>query len=272
MKVCLLSRSLYPLIGGSETYVYAIGERLARMGHEVVVVTSTLPAHYTPYHAYPFRVIRVAGLSEFNSAQAPLSTLIPLFESLSRVRPDVIHVQNVLLGIALTLIAESLPGSPGIVFTDHNTPIPRDRRWISGVNCYEVELALGRFLFQRGVYDLALAPSRWFYTWALECGAPREKLLLVRHGIDVRRFSPGPVKPGIRQRLCANSNAFVLLAPGRMVRRKGIRPILEALSNPLLAGRNVHLAITTSQNTSEPDFLAEVRSLITSTELNGRVT
>ncbi len=272
MKICLLSRSLYPLLGGSESYVYAVAESLANLGHEVVVVTSSLSARYSADHDYPFRVVRVPGLSEFNSAQAPLSTLVPLYETLKRLRPDVIHVHNVLLGVALTLIAKSLPDSLGVVFTDHNTPMPDDRRWISGINCYEVELALGRFLFQHGAYDIALTPSACFFSWALQCGAPRDKLLLVRHGVDLDRFSPGPVPEAIRRRLCGHANAFLLLAPGRMVRRKGILMLLEALSHPMLATRNVHLAITTSENTSEVEFLSHVRALIGTSALRDRVT
>jgi glycosyltransferase involved in cell wall biosynthesis len=272
VKICLLSRSLYPLLGGSETYVYAVAESLARRGHEVVVVTSDLPARYSADYDYPFRVVRVPGLSEFNSAQAPLSTLVPLYDTLKLLRPDVIHVHNVLLGIALTLIAKSLPDSIAIVFTDHNTPMPVDRRWISGINCYEVELALGRFFFQHGTYDLAVTPSACFFSWALQCGAPPDKLLLVRHGVDLDRFSPGPVPEAMRRRLCGDANAFLLLAPGRMVRRKGILALLEALAGPVLATRNVHLAITTSENTSEVEFLSHVRALIGASALRDRVT
>jgi len=272
MKVCLLSRSLYPLLGGSETYVYAVAESMARLGHEVIVVTSALPAHYAGLYSYPFRVVRVPGLSEFNSAQAPLSTLVPLYETLKLLRPDVIHVHNILLGIALTLIAKSLPESPGIIFTDHNTPMPDDRRWISGINCYEVELALGRFLFQHGAYDLAVTPSECFFSWALKCGAPVDKLRLVRHGVDVDRFSPGPAAQGMRRRLCRDPNAFLLLAPGRTVRRKGILVLLKALSDPLLVSRNVHLAITTSENTSEREFLSHVAEITGCSSLRDRVT
>ncbi|HVF38738.1 MAG TPA: glycosyltransferase family 4 protein [Gemmatimonadaceae bacterium] len=272
MKVCLLSRSLYPLVGGSETYVYAVAESMVELGHDVTVVTSVLPAHYAGDYDYPFKVVRVPGLSEFNSAQAPLSTLVPLYETLNMLRPDVIHVHNILLGIALTLIAKSLPGSPGVVFTDHNTPMPGDRRWISGIGCYDVELALGRFLFQHGAYDLAVAPSECFFAWALACGAPREKLKLVRHGVDIDRFSPAPASKVIRRKLCGDPNAFLMLAPGRMVRRKGITVLLEALSDQLLAGRNVHLVITTSKNTSELEFLAHVRALVSSPAVRDRAT
>lgn len=272
MKICIVSRSLYPLIGGSETYVYNLGEHLRERGHEVVIVTSDLPSCYEGDHCYPFEVLRVPGLSEFNSARAPLSTLIPLYQVLHELHSDVIHVQNVLLGIAVTLLWERLPGSPAIVFTDHNTPIPQQSRWISGVNCYDVELALGEFMFKHGVYDVAVAPSQRFYDWALSRGAPRDKVELIRHGVDVERFSPGIAPGDIRRALCPNEGATVLLAPGRVVRRKGIMTVLDAVSSPLLAPMDVHLAITTTKNTSEPDFLAEVRNRIKDSGLRDRVT
>lgn len=272
MKICIVSRALYPVIGGSETYAYNLGEYLSGRGHQVVVVTSDLPPHYGDDHSYPFEVARVAGLSEFNSARAPLSTLVPFHRLLRSLRPDVIHVQSVLPGIALTLIADTLPGPPAIVFTDHNTPMPEQRRWISGMNCYEVELAFGQFMFKHGTYDAALAPSRRFYDWAISRGAPPEKLHLIRHGVDVERFSPGVAPRRIRRALCPGGAATLLLAPGRVVRRKGITGILDAVSSPLLESEDVHLAITTTRNTSEPGFFEEVRSRIHGSRLRDRVT
>ena len=272
MKTCIVSRGLYPMIGGSETYAYNLGKHLSDRGHDVVVVTSDLPPHYRDNHRYPFTVARVPGLSDFNSARAPLSILVPFHRLLKRLRPDVIHVQSVLPGIALTLISEMLPGPPAIVFTDHNTPMPEQRRWISGVNCYEVELALGQFMFKHGRYDAALAPSRRFHDWALSRGASPEKLHLIRHGVDVDRFSPGTAPRDIRRALCPGEAATLLLAPGRVVRRKGITGILDALSRPPLASADIHLAITTTMNTSEPEFFEEVRSRIHGSGLKDRVT
>lgn len=272
MKICIVSRALYPVIGGSETYAYNLGEYLSDRGHQVVVVTSDLPSHYRDDHRYPFEVARVAGLSDFNSARAPLSTLVPFHQLLKRLRPDVIHVQSVLPGIALSLIADTLPGPPAIVFTDHNTPMPEQRRWISGVNCYEVELAFGQFMFKRGTYDAALTPSLRFYKWALSRGAPPEKLHLIRHGVDVDRFSPGVAPRRIRRALCPREVGTLLLAPGRVVRRKGLMGILDALASPLLESADVHLAITTTRNTSEPAFFEEMRNRIHEPPLRDRVT
>jgi len=272
MKICIVTRALYPVIGGSETYAYNLGEYLSDRGHQVVVVTSDLPPHYRDDHSYPFEVARVAGLSDFNSLRAPLSVLVPFHSLLARLRPDVIHVQSVLPGIALTLVADTLPGPPAIVFTDHNTPMPEQRRWISGVNCYDVELAFGQFMFKRGTYDAALTPSRRFHDWALDRGAPPEKLHLIRHGVDVDRFSPGVAPRRIRRALCPREVGTLLLAPGRVVRRKGIMGILDALSSPLLESADVHLAITTTRNTSEPAFFEEVRDRIHDSPLRDRVT
>lgn len=272
MRVCLLTRSLYPVIGGSETYVYQLGKALQHMGHDVTVVTSDLSGHEGPSHEYPFRVRRVAGLSAFNSAAAPVNTLVPLCEALRSVDPDVIHAQNVLLGIAVTLLADTLPTDCGVVFTDHNTAIPTERRWIAGLNCYDVELALGRFQFQNGSYDFAVAPSQAFLAWALACGAPPDRLVLVRHAVDTATFSPGPVPSGVRRQLCSDPSAFLVLAPGRILRRKGILGLLEALCHPLLVERNVHLALTTTTNTSEPDFLAHVVEEIRAKGLVRRVS
>ena len=76
MRICLLTRSLFPVIGGSETYVYSLGKALGELGHDVTVVTSTLPDECGRAYPYPFRVLRVPKLSEFNAAQAGLRTLV----------------------------------------------------------------------------------------------------------------------------------------------------------------------------------------------------
>ncbi len=272
MRICLLTRSLYPVIGGSETYVYSVGKALGELGHDVTVVTSTLPDECGRAHPYPFRVLRVPELSEFNAAQSGLRTLVPLHETLRQLDPDVIHVQNALLGIAVTLLADAIPDRCGIVFTDHNTAMPDERRWISGIDSYDVELALGQFAFRRGAYDFAVAPSEAFHDWALRCGAPPEKLLLVRHGVDTTLFAPAPARPDVRLRLCGDRAGFLVLAPGRMLRRKGILPLLGALDEPLLIGRNVHLAITTTTNTSERDFFEFITATVRARNCAHRVS
>ena len=83
MRICLLTRSLYPVIGGSETYVYSLGKALGELGHDVTVVTSTLPDGCARAHPYPFRVLRVPELSEFNAAQAGLRTLVVADQTVS---------------------------------------------------------------------------------------------------------------------------------------------------------------------------------------------
>jgi phosphatidylinositol alpha-1,6-mannosyltransferase len=59
-------------------------------------------------------------------------------------------------------------------------------------------------------------------------GVPAAKVVTIRNGVDLARFGPRPEPPGLRESLAAEGRR-VLLAPTRLVPRKGVDRLIAAL-------------------------------------------
>lgn len=254
LKISFITRSLFPLIGGSETYVYEMARIMSQKGHDVSVITSDLPDKYSLKDGYPFEVLRVAGLSDFNHGRLNSRTLVSLFHAIKSLNPDVISAHNILIGLALSLIYESLPPATACFFTDHNTPCSEKKRWLSGINCFEVEKSIGQFVLRSGRFDYMITPSKAFYNWAINNGAPVQKVVQIFHGVDDTLYYPAEDSSLFKKRLWNLENEKVILSPGRFLRRKGQDKLLKAFETISANHADIHLVLTTTENTSEPEF------------------
>jgi glycosyltransferase involved in cell wall biosynthesis len=118
----------------------------------------------------------------------------------------------------------SLHGSD--VFVAERTPIAR---------------AAARRVFGRSGAVTACSPD--LADRAIALGADRARMQVVPYGVDTDRFKPSDAseRAAIRQAAGMPAGALVVVAAGRLVRKKGFEYLIDAL--PLLRTPNVHLVI-----------------------------
>ena len=118
----------------------------------------------------------------------------------------------------------SLHGSD--VFVAERTPIAR---------------AAARRVFGRSGAVTACSPD--LADRAIALGADRTRMQVVPYGVDTGRFKPSEAseRAAIRQAAGMPTDALVVVAAGRLVRKKGFEYLIAAL--PLLRTPNVHLVI-----------------------------
>ena len=77
--------------------------------------------------------------------------------------------------------------------------------------------------------DLITVSSEGMRTTSVRAGAAPDRIRLISHGVDTRRFSPGAADPAVRERL-AQGDGPIILAPRaiRPLYRQGV--VLEALA------------------------------------------
>lgn len=121
MRILLLYKDYYPVIGGIENHLRLLAEGLAARGYDVTVLVSSSSHRTSVREENGVRVIRAGRLATI--ASTPISPTLPLL--LACARPDLIHLHHPFpLGDLATLIAA--PRTP-LVVTYHSDIVRQHR-------------------------------------------------------------------------------------------------------------------------------------------------
>ncbi len=259
MKICMLTSS-YPKYPGEVTapFIEEIAAGVAGRGHQVHVV---LPhhrdmrrgavergVHLHPYRYAPVRSLNLWGYAESLEADvtvrgrvylaAPFALsagLLALRQVVRQVRPDLLQAHWVLPNGPIAALAARRFRLP-LVISLHGSDIylPERHPWLRGI-C--------RWTLRRAAAITACSGDLARRSIAL--GAPTDRLQVIPYGVDQETFRPA--SPQERERVRAElglpADAPLLLAVGRLVRKKGFEVLIRALPAILREAGPVHLLL-----------------------------
>ncbi len=216
MRVAMLHWAFPPMIGGVETHLAMLAPGLVRRGVEVDVLTC--PAAGCP-EKEDFQGVRVHRTPLMNLNELPPQRLeeeAPAIREkitafIAETKPDLIHAHNFhyFSPVHAEVLGEikSRTGLP-LVMTAHN--IWNDEL---GVQMHAMS----------GQWDGVIAVSKFIKQELVKAGYSADRIKVVYHGIDHRRFAPGPGRGKFAGRR-------VIFHPARMCYDKGTHVAVGALS------------------------------------------
>ncbi len=231
MRIAMVSEHASPLAalgsvdaGGQNVHVLELSSALAAAGHDVTVWTRRDdPTLDDEVPLRPGLVVR--HVTAGPAAPLPKDELVPHLPAFTRVldadwtaqRPDVVHAHFWMSGMAALAAAD---GRIPVVQTFHALGSVKRRHQGAADTSPEGRVGAERVIARRVDRVLATCTDEVFELVRL--GAPRRRTTVVPCGVDTDTFTPdGPVaERGRRPRL-------VVL--GRLVRRKGVDEVIEAL-------------------------------------------
>jgi glycosyltransferase involved in cell wall biosynthesis/phosphoheptose isomerase len=269
VKVAMVSEHASPLAtlggvdsGGQNVFVEALSRELARRGCEVVVYTrrddTTLPRRVELCPG-----VEVEHVPAGPAVELPKDDLFPhmpqfaacLARAWRRERPDLVHAHFWMSGHASLLAVESL--RLPVVQTFHALGTVK-RRYQGGMDTSPPQ----RLEIERRIaaaVDRILATCSDEVFELMRMGADNERISVVPCGVDLSVFHPdGPAEwrdPELRR----------LLYVGRLVRRKGVGNVIEAL--PRMPG--VELVVAGGPPAEDLDRDPEARRLAALAERHG---
>jgi glycosyltransferase involved in cell wall biosynthesis len=233
MRIAMVSEHANPLAvvggvdaGGQNVHVAALARALARRGHEVLVHTRR-DSPSGPRRVPLCEAVTVDHVPAGPAAEVPKDELLPFMAGFARELaqawapspPDVVHGHFWMSGLAALSAAEGL--DVPVVQTFHALGSVKRRHQAAADTSppqrLRLEAAVGREV------DHVLATCSDEVDELVRMGVWRGRVDVVPCGVDLDLFTDsGPAAPRTRRHR--------LITVGRLVERKGIETVLEALS------------------------------------------
>lgn len=241
-------------IGNHQSIRCLFGRHMKRQsdaGHEVLAITSD-QASFDQILGLP--VIRIRFDEQKMNPLKDIGAFFRLASALVRENPDLVHTHNVKFGI-LGRFAARLTGVPVVIHTAHGIYRPFWAgkkglwfyRWVERFANLLCDRVLMVSPYDRDIY----LQEKW---------VQKKRCLLIRNGIDMKRFSHTNITPDMRQQkreeLGIKPDAYVVGMVGRLVEDKGFREFFEmagmiAKEYPQVHFVIVALSYTRADNISE---------------------
>lgn len=278
-RVCLLTETFYPVVGGGETHARLLAQHLNSLGMRTFVVTRRssrdLPRSESIGDIEVQRV-PLAGMKRFGKyAMVPFS-LIELFRR--RKEYDVIFVCGFrVLGLPAVLAAVLLHKgcvlraeaqgemSGGYASAYRKIPLPvalAFRGWIRFRNW---------ILRQADGY---VAISKPIAEELVSCGMDTRRIFKLPNGIDSEKFSPVTAddRPAIRRELGLPVDAVIASYSGKLNRGKGLEHLVRAWVQVSRDHENAHLALVGSGGGQSLSCEDELREFVRQNGISDSVT
>ena len=280
MRIDMVSEHASPLAvlggvdaGGQNVHVAALACALARRGAQVVVHTRRDDP------ALPERVPLARGVTVHHVDAGPPGVLpkddllahMPAFadalvQAWRADPPDVVHTHFWMSGHAALLAARQIPVP--VVQTFHALGVVKRRYQGDADTSPPERLAIERDIVRRADEIVATCTDEVFEL--IRLGATRDRLTVVPCGVDLDRFTPeGPREPRTPGR-------GRLVAVGRLVPRKGLGNVIEALAalpgtELVIAGGPPRDELRDDPEAARLRRIAEDHGVADRVELRGRV-
>lgn len=194
-------------------------------GYEVIGMSAAGP-HVENLAAMGIAHLPVANFTRAPSVSSDLKALIELYRRLRQLRPDILHTHNPKPGI-LGRVTGRLARVPLVVNTQHGLYAQPDDGWKRRWAVYSVERIAAAFSDRELVQNPEDAD-----TLVRRLRVPARRVEVLGNGIDLTRFDPASVSPGVRRRLReewgVGDGDVVCGVVGRLVQEKGISELFEA--------------------------------------------
>ncbi|MCW4044697.1 MAG: glycosyltransferase family 4 protein [Candidatus Bathyarchaeota archaeon] len=227
-KLCVVTHTFLPHVGGIERVVYEQGKRLLKKQFELMVLTSRMGTA-KQYHYDGIRVQCYSSLSVgFRlGIPYPIPNLLSYTTFLNSVKSsDLIHAHGhpYLSSFMAARLAKKY--SKPLVLTQHNTFIEYEDSFWDHVEWFN-DFAIGKQVLKQADKIIVVSNATLQYVSGL--GADPQKITLLHNGVDTDRFKPlANVKTVFRKKLGIPENAVVAITVRRLVYKNGVDTLMDS--------------------------------------------
>ncbi len=239
MKICMMTNTYLPHVGGVARSVSTFAQEYLRLGHEVLIVAPEFDGRPLPAEAEAI-VERVPSLRNFNgsefSVRLPLVTA--LSERLEAFQADIMHAHHPFL-LGDTALRVAMNKNVPIIFTHHT----RYEDYTHYVPFSETlrEVAVEVPTHFANLCDGVIAPSESIARTIRKRGVTT-RIEVIPTGIDLVAFGSAD-GARFRDRMQIPRDAVVVGHVGRLAEEKNLGYLAEAVAQHLVAAPSVRFLV-----------------------------
>jgi glycosyltransferase involved in cell wall biosynthesis len=232
-RLCIVTHTFLPHIGGIEKVVYEQGKRLMQLGFDVTVLTSRM----NTAQSYVVDGIRVRCYDSLNQAFG-LGIPYPIpqvnsFKPFLKIvnESDLVHVHGHPYLSSLYAAKLAKHGGKPVVLTQHNTFIEYESSFWDHVEWLN-DATIGKQNLKSA--DRIVTVSNATRRYVLSLGADPVRTRVIHNGVDTDHFKPSDTaRAVVRRNLGIPRDAVVALTVRRLVYKNGIDTLLESAPTAL---------------------------------------
>ncbi|HLB99991.1 MAG TPA: glycosyltransferase family 4 protein [Candidatus Bathyarchaeia archaeon] len=238
-RLCIITHTFLPHVGGIERVVYEQGKRLMQRGFDVTVLTSRMHTA----KSYVIDGIRVRCYDSLNAAFGlgipyPVPQINSFKTFLKCVNAsDLVHVHGhpYLSSLYAAKLAKFY--EKPVVLTQHNTFIAYAGGFWDHVEWLN-DAAVGKQVLKNA--DRIITVSTATKRYVLSLGADPARMSVLHNGVDVDRFKPlKTLREEKRRKLGIPTKATVILTVRRLVYKNGIDTLIETATTAIKQNPNL---------------------------------
>ena len=281
MKICIITETYYPVVGGGETQARLLAEGLVACGHSAIILTrrsDTSLKQFEKYEDVDVHRLSPVGkghLKKWGLLISGFAKLIQLHEQY-----DLIFVAGYRIIGMTAVLAGKLLGKPVILKADSQGEMSGEF-FTSGLRKFGVSpssslfklfLVFRNFMLKKA--DAFSAISTEIASEWTSSGIPSTKVHFIPNCVDTNHFIP--VGPGqklwLREKLNLPRDRFIVIYTGRLVSYKGL-PLLLRVWNELLNNhQNILLVLAGTGGLDMHNCERELHEYVTSHQLGKSVS
>lgn len=278
-RICLLTETFHPVVGGGETHARLLARSLSSIGMNTFTLTRRSDRRFPVSDSIDgLDIYRTppSGMKRFGKYLMVPFVLRELFRR--RDDYDVIFVCGFrILGVPAVMAAKMLNKicvlrSEGIgeMSGSYASAYKRLTPGIGGI--FRAWISARNSLFRRA--DAFVSISKPIEEEFLNQGAESRQILLAPNGIDTTIYSPvdTTIRKALRDRLNLPKDAFIAAYSGKLNQGKGLEHLLKAWSTLAPAREDLHLLLIGSGGGQSLSCEDQLRTFVKEHELESRVT
>jgi glycosyltransferase involved in cell wall biosynthesis len=279
-RICLLTETFHPIVGGGETQAKALAQGLVAQGFDIMILTRRSDASFARderYGAVTVHRLPPVGPQHLKKWGLMLASLPELIRA--RRRYDLIFVSGFrVLGIS-AMIASVLLDKPCILKADSLGEMSGEffASGLAKLGLRPTSPAVRLFLRARNALlkraDCFVAISSAVTTELIDQGIDPDKIKEIPNSVDVSRFRPVDAQKRrlLRRSLHLPENGTIVIYTGRLVSYKGLPLLLQVWARIRSHHKQAHLVLVGTGGLDIHNCEARLRDYVQSHNLQDSV-